>query len=341
MDYTIFPNFNSILWLMIAPPAWGKTYRLLDLFQKRSDVVYVFVSPLRALANEFNDKISSQFHSLLIENFKSWEKFSGQEQVIILTPELLLGQLHRLNRIDRPILFILDEFHLYSYWGTTFRECMWEGLIEIALTEKPVLAMTATYGQREEDFFINQLRNQMELIVKIDQGNQRLLYPPSEIRFISPNLKSKIKYFVLFELEKKKQGSVLFFVEYRALVQEYEKIFSSLGFRVLSCIGGEAAQFSLRLHQVPDPDLIIATTVLSHGVNLPKISSILFSYELKNDDFWIQMVGRGGRKGEKYNLYTFDKRNISCWSKLKSFVKLKWILIISSLSPWDPFADED
>jgi superfamily II DNA or RNA helicase len=341
MDYEICPDFNSTLWLMIAPPAWGKTYRLLDLFRKRSDVLYIFVSPLRALANEFNEKISPQFQSLLIEGHKNWQQFLGDEQVVIVTPELILGQLFRLNRVDRPILFILDEFHLYSYWGTTFRESMWETLIEIALTEKPILAMTATYGQLEENFFINQLKNQIEIIVKIDQGNQRLLYPPSEIRLISPNLRGKIKYFVLHELEKKKRGSVLFFVEYRSLVQEYEKIFSSLGFRVLSCVGGEAAQFSLKLQQFPDPDLIIATTVLSHGVNLPKISSILFSYELKNDDFWIQMVGRGGRKGETYNLYTFDKRKISYWSKLKSFVKLNWIIIISSLSPWDSFANED
>lgn len=237
MDYSSFPDFHSTLCLVIAPPAWGKTYRLLELFRQRPDVLYVFVSPLRALANEFHQKIGHEFHSLLIENNQSWKAFRGTEQVVIATPETLVGRLNYLDEQSRLVLFILDEFHLYSYWGTTFRECMWECLIEIALTEKPILAMTATYGEQEEDFFLKQLQNQIHMIIKMDLGNQKLLYPPKDFHFLFPHLQKDMKYFVLHELEKKKSGTVLLFVQYRLQVLQFEKLFSDLGFSVLTCLG--------------------------------------------------------------------------------------------------------
>ena len=53
-------------------------------------------------------------------------------------------------------------------------------------------------------------------------------------------------------------------------------------------------------------DLIVATTAISHGVNLPEIHRIYFAYPFKNRDFWIQMVGRGGRKGECFQVHTMD-----------------------------------
>jgi superfamily II DNA or RNA helicase len=341
MEYFYAPDLHSTLTLIIAPPAWGKTYRLLELFRQRPEVLYVFVSPLRALANEFHQKICSEFQTLLIENNQSWMSFCGIEQVIIATPETLVGRLSFQENLFRPVLFILDEFHLYSYWGTTFRECMWESMIEIALTGKPMLAMTATFGEKEELFFQEQFQNQIEQIIKINYGNQTLLYPPKKKFYVFSHMKKNIRDFVLFELEKKQTGTVLFFVQYRKQVELYEKLFSDCGYQVLSCVGGEAEEFSQKLKHTSAPNLIIATTVLSHGVNLPKISCILFSYEVQNFDFWIQMVGRGGRKGESYNLYTFDPEQISRWSKLKSLVKLHWILMISHLSPWEAFANED
>ena len=57
-------------------------------------------------------------------------------------------------------------------------------------------------------------------------------------------------------------------------------------------------------------------------MNLTEIKKVFISYEVKNYDFWLQMIGRGGRRGSDYEVYTFDTFHCSKKELLKNKFKI-------------------
>ncbi len=339
MDLSFCLNYSNSLWLLVAPPAWGKTYQLKNLFREHPETNFLFVAPLRALANEFSQSLENEFSVQLIKSKSCWQK-KTKANIFLCTPETLDPEF----LTSRSWMVVLDEFHLYSYWGTTFREIMWERLLDILVSENPVLALTATWGEEQKEFFQTQFSEQLEHFNQIVVANQTLKYLPSQIHYIPKMFSHHYPILLEHELERKKSGTILYFVPYRQQVYTLSQKMKEQGYTVLSCVGGEANTFTQELNLCPHPDLIICTTVLSHGVNLPPLQTLFLSYPVKNLDFWIQMVGRGGRRGEEYRLYTMDnwstKFGLNLWSKLTSLVRLGWILLMRKLLPWNDCADE-
>lgn len=310
MIETAVKNLDGLT-LLIAPPAWGKTQLLKKLFEEKQNY-FVFISPLRALANEFYENIKDQFQVLNIERMTDWKNLKKDDQIIIVTPELLTE--HRLHFLSQRTM-ILDEFHLYFYWGTSFREEMWRGLIDICTISKKIVALTATMSESNFSFMREQFKNFEQEITIIDVGNQRLKNKPQKIVYLNSKEPTTWKYFVNLEQE----STILLFCQFRNQVRKLEKYYQEQGVNVLSCLGGEASHFSQKLKLNPRPQLIISTTVLSHGVNLPRLDKIVFTYKVANEDFWIQMVGRGGRKGECFEVITYDQFMLNKWLKFRSF----------------------
>ena len=52
-------------------------------------------------------------------------------------------------------------------------------------------------------------------------------------------------------------------------------------------------------------------------MNLPEIKKVFIDYEIKNYDFWLQMIGRGGRQGSEYHVYTSDLFHVSKAERFK------------------------
>lgn len=295
--------------LFIAPPAAGKTRYLLQMF-KQDHWKFIFISPLRALADEFFLEAQKVTSTLLFscaqerkEIFKKWKEL--KEGVLILTPELWDEKF----LLQQNILLILDEVHLYEMWGETFRPKMREVFFSCATSGLPLLGLTATLSLEiqnkwEEEFILT-----FDDFVILDFGNEKLKYLPCyEVcvphwlgqSFLQRRLEQEIKH-------KKEEETFLIFCAYRSQVEFLKKKFVKEGLSVLSCMGGQTRIFRQDLFKNPRPDLILATTALSHGVNLPILSKIFIMYEVKNKDLWLQMVGRGGRKGEEYVLYHLDR----------------------------------
>jgi hypothetical protein len=67
-------------------------------------------------------------------------------------------------------------------------------------------------------------------------------------------------------------------------------------------------------------------------VNLPKLEKIFFTYKVSNIDFWIQMVARGGRKGEAYKVYALEKPFVLPWSQWKNLCQLGFLWLKLKLS---------
>jgi ATP-dependent DNA helicase RecQ len=265
---------NNDLLIFTAPPAAGKTHLITHLIQDLDQIPLV-ISPLRALANECLTKWGAR--------------------CVVMTPEewLKKGNSHQ--------VVILDEFHLFFYWGDSFRPQMWEAFFELVQKAELVILLTATLTD-EMVSLIKSYSCQFDRMIWVNHGNQILKYRPQ--KYYKAYKKKWMEDFLL--TMDHAQGVNLIFCAYRAEVMIWEKLLKQQGYLVWTCVGGEASLFSLKVQSERAPNFIVATTVLSHGVNLPNISRIFFLYKVQNLDFWIQMVARGGRRGEAFEVFALE-----------------------------------
>ena len=296
--------------LLIAPPGWGKTYKLLNWI-KTSPSPCVFVFPLRALCEEvYQSALERRISCFCLRSWKDREVYQKMNsKLLIATPELLQG----ISIADRIVL--VDEFHLFFYWGESFRESMYEFMEEHLDQAKEVIFLSATISTDIKEKINNLFSTNYSELRIWDFGNQKLKNMP----------KAVLPYFSKSDLMKavyynKRRGTGLIFCQYRKEVNDLADELRGRGFSVISCVGGEAYEFSLKLFERNNWDFIVATTVVSHGVNLPVISEIFFTYKIKNLDFYLQMVGRAGRDGSDFRIHTL------CLKYFKSKLYLKGIM---------------
>lgn len=276
--------------VLTSPPASGKTFWISQLGELLNGELLV-ISPLRALADECRQKWKSD--------------------ILVMTPE------EWLKKRDQRRIVIFDEYHLFLYWGDSFRPLMWEVFYELSQTADLTILLTATMSQEMKDL-ITRFTSQFDTIRWCDFGNQKLKNLPRKY------LKAPSRKWILKEIERQQEGDVtsLIFCKYRNEVLALEKELTALGYNCVSCVGGEAKYMKDKLLRNPSPDFIIATTVLSHGVNLPAIRKIFFLYEIQNLDFWIQMVARGGRQGESYEVIALEGPNQLKWNFLHNYLRI-------------------
>ncbi len=295
--------------ILTSPPASGKTYFVQQLAKKLSDVPVV-ISPLRALANEC---------------LNNWG-----EACVVMTPE------EWMRKPKDSSVVVIDEFHLFFYWGDTFRPVMWEAFYEIVQKAEVVILLTATLDAGMQEVIKN-FDSQFHHIQWWDFGNQRLRFVPTEYIVIKNEewMKNLILHF------KWGGGVHLIFCHYRSQVRSWQSLLEQKGYRVWSCVGGEANVFSEMMGCEEAPDFIIATSVLSHGVNLPQIKIIFLFYAIEDLNFWIQMVARGGRKGESFTVYALEKPYGLKWSPwnnllahLRLSLKMRVHLLTEQIQEW-------
>lgn len=311
IDLLPLVQLDNSLNLLIAPPAWGKTTILLDLF-KRSNRRWVFLSPLRALANEFYVRSCKVISSILVSNSTERDQLvrafiSQQRSLLIITPELCNEKFFtQVEALDEKPIFIFDEFHLFYYWGESFRPVMREIFFAVGNSNSSVLALSATISAKNMELMKIDVQNGFEQSFIIDFGNHTFRNHPSQIFYYPGIFKRKFIKSFEYDLVKSRGKCLLFFCQYRSQVDQLVERYHRLGYSVLGCKGGEAAEFTNQLMKVGTPDCIFATTTLSHGVNLPSIDKVYLGYPVRNLDFWIQMAARGGRNGSPYVVHTFD-----------------------------------
>ncbi|RLA62511.1 MAG: hypothetical protein DRQ88_12935 [Epsilonproteobacteria bacterium] len=317
--------------LMLAPPGWGKT-RILRSLYKDFDRKIIFISPLKALANEF---ASSDLENILYverrcEKEKLFQFIKKRKALLVLTPEIMDEQYFlELKGAGEKYLIVFDEFHLFYFWGWDFRPLLWESTMGLAETGIAILGLSATFGKEWIEVWQRDFKNSCEDLYLLNLGNQVLKNHPSKI-YCSPFKKAFHRRF-LYEM-KKNEGIMLYFCKYRNEVDRWVEYFELRKIPVLGCKGGEVGDFIKRLESMPSPRCIFSTSALSHGVNLPSIAKIFIGYQLKDLNFWIQMVGRGGRKGEPFELFhqdTFKKQGFfkfllfDLWLRLLKLCELK------------------
>ena len=326
IDLLPFTIIKDSVLLILAPPGWGKTTLILDLYERTTSKI-VFISPLRALAEEFYNRASEKKNVFRAKSSESIEEFLSKEKSMLVAtaekvPESLLERGEKEN-----ILYIFDEFHLFYYWGDTFRPVLLERLMCAANSKAQVLVMTATMDESLLRRWEDEFKNSMSHCYKVNLGNQLLLNKPQKIynlRLLNERVLNRS--FIREATDWSLDGTVLLFVRYRDDVQKWVNLCDKLNIKSIGCVGGEIDDFLNALKLCPKPKCIISTSALSHGVNLPTISKVFISYPVDNMDFWIQMVGRGGRDGSNFDVYEVEK-----WNWFENPEKLFWNIYNSML----------
>lgn len=314
------------LLLLLAPPGWGKTSLLLDLFNLKVSK-FAFISPLRALAEEFSQRVSEFGRvwtpSSQVEMKKSLLAFSNSSKgVLVLTPELMTENV--LSYLEeKKVLTVLDEFHLYHYWGETFRPKMLDALMGLCNANIPLIGLTATFDEKVKLWWKSYSHHNDLKTSIIDLGNQTLLNAPFRINFIGwLSSKNRMKLVLNFSNSKadlKKRNLV--FMPYRRQVEVWVRELRKRKKAVLGCVGGEVIEFMEKLNSNPPPDWILSTTCLSHGVNLPNIERVFLLSKIEEKDFYIQMIARGGRNGEPFEVFQVQGDEIPWKTKLLETIK--------------------
>ena len=242
--------------LLTSPPASGKTFWIESFCLASAGLKVLVISPLRALRDECLEK---------------WG-----ESILVMTPEEWM-----MKSIEVDIV-IFDEFHLYFFWGDSFRPQMWEVFYDLASSSKLAVLLTATWNPEMQVEF-KKFEEQFEEKLWLDFGNQVLKTYP--VRYVKLPARAWVEDLVTCAPEGRE--TALIFCAYREEVFAWGRKLREQGYRVWTCVGGEAKHMRHLIKTEAPPDYIVSTTVLSHGVNLPVISKIYFFYELGDIDFWI------------------------------------------------------
>lgn len=288
--------------LVIAPPGWGKTYKLLNAIKKHKRKT-VFVFPLRALCDEvYLSSIKLGINTCNCRTLADFRKVDWDYiDLVLTTPECIDENPEAYLPSDTVL--ILDECHLIYYWGESFRERMFDCYLSLLSLELPLLLLSATINFELLEKFTSHLELNYQDIFKCDFGNQKLKNMPKSVFYYPRVLKHHLMNEIYFSNNSK---TSLVFCKYRNEVFELSQKLEAMNYKVLSCVGGEAKEFVEKLQITEQLDFIVATSVVSHGVNLPEISKIIFTYKIENLDFYIQMLGRGGRDGSDFEVHTHN-----------------------------------
>ena len=301
--------------LVTAPPGWGKTYKTLSAL-KKLNIKIVFIFPLRALCDEvYLSAIEMGINAINLRSPRDWEVIQqGDFKLTLCTPELFPG-----GEFFKDTIFVLDEFHLFYYWGESFRNQLLEVYFEIASGSQPLILLTATASRKILEKTSRDLAFNYQEIIHINIANQKLKNSPDKIIYYPKYFKKWMVDDYLYNLQN---GCSLIFCQYREEVHLLGKALKAKGFNVLTCVGGEAKEFVQGLMSTKDVQFIVATSVISHGVNLPQIKKIYLTYNVDKIDFYIQMVGRGGRDGSKFELHTRNNNYFNKREMIRAFLNL-------------------
>lgn len=299
-----FYNIENAL-LLVAPPGWGKTYKLLDWAQN-STKSFIYLSPLRALSEEIyksaSDLMSDVHFTKTRSEFEKMMKENSYFKFLIVGFEVfnLKKEFDQKNTI-----VVLDEFHLIYHWGRDFRPILFDTYIDLVVKNYKLLFLSATMKKEN----LESLPLELESCYYLDLGNHQLKNEPQKTFYYPKKWQALLYDNLKLQIEIGASHTILVFCPYREEVKRLHYLYQK-DYSVLSCVGGEAREFSRKLSSLHSPpDIIFSTTCLSHGVNLPKISHIFFLYEVKDLDFFIQMTGRGGRKGEEFVVHCLENRS--------------------------------
>ncbi|WP_338132722.1 DEAD/DEAH box helicase, partial [Mammaliicoccus vitulinus] len=242
--------------------------------------------------------------------------------VLYLSPETLQARSDIKMLIgDRNIgVVIIDEAHIVTTWGKSFRADYWYLGIYLAKLRKeykfPIVTFTATaiYGGRE-DMYLD-TRNSLNMISPISYfGDVRREDLIMKVRSSQKDLdaegrdyrktKNTLALKHLQQAEKLNQKSLLYFPTVRLLLDFYNfvnlnepEIAKKTG-KYYGTLQKEEKDEVLREYKSGDIQFVLATKAFGMGIDIPDINNVYHYAPTGNVVDYIQEIGRAARDKDK------------------------------------------
>lgn len=324
MNHSMF--FPRSFFLLLAPPAWGKT-RLFHQWLADEARPFLYISPLRALAEEVKRGVGQRPGHVEwkgTQSLSEWAAPAEHARVLVVTPEQL-GELPwlQLAVLAPDAVVVWDEVHLIQLWGESFRERLlecWWGFSESGLCG---VGLTATASEEFMLFLRATWEGLGTTLILGDAGNYQFRWEPRRW------LRGPEGWLARVLEASTPEGNTLVFVRHRHEVDQWVARLRAQGQAVVGCKGGETLAFSQSVSQLPCPVFIIATSCLSHGVNLPRLERVVLLYHEADPALFHQMVTRGGRRGEAFEVWHPWRREFGVRGHWKSWAWLASQVVVA------------
>ncbi len=170
-----------------------------------------------------------------------------------------------------------------------------------------MVGLSATVDQE----LSQELRNLVEYnhgnYEELNYGNFQFLNHPKRKIVFHEKDKLTFNRLLLRMIRKEKNKRFLIFCQRREEVFNWINLLQKLGVKSLGAVGGSVEKFRHQLKNSIDNQVIVATSCLGHGVNLPSIDYLAINYDEQDYGLWLQMATRAGRRGEEFSIFYCKK----------------------------------
>lgn len=308
--------------LALLPTGAGKSicFQVPTIYQRG---ICIVISPLIALMqDQVKDLVSKNLKAVLLGSQLSAQEESivfkeieaKKFQFIYCSPEKL-AQKHFQNLLSGlPIqLFAIDEAHCISQWGYDFRPSYRKlDFIKKTFPKIPILAMTASAIPLV----------QKDMLVQLGLQDANLITD----QFLRPNLsyqvkKETVKLFVLKNLLKDLDGSVIIYCNTRNNVAQLTSMLSSYGFNVSGYHAGMELYERKKVQEDWMQDktqVIVSTSAFGMGINKTNVRAVIHFDIPGSIEQYYQEAGRAGRDGLAAKaILLYQQNDLDYWNQLQ------------------------
>ena len=308
--------------LALLPTGAGKSicFQVPTIFQRG---ICIVISPLIALMqDQVKDLVSKNLKAVLLGSQLSAQEESivfkeieaKKYQFIYCSPEKLAQKHFQTLLSGLPIqLFAIDEAHCISQWGYDFRPSYRKlDFIKKTFPTIPILAMTASAIPLV----------QKDMLVQLGLKDANLITD----QFLRPNLsyqvkKETVKLFVLKNLLKDLNGSVIIYCNTRNNVAQLTSMLSSYGFNVSGYHAGMELYERKKVQEDWMQDktqVIVSTSAFGMGINKTNVRAVIHFDIPGSIEQYYQEAGRAGRDGLAAKaILLYQQNDLDYWNQLQ------------------------
>lgn len=308
--------------LALLPTGAGKSicFQVPTIYQRG---ICIVISPLIALMqDQVKDLVSKNLKAVLLgsqlstqeESIVFKEIESKKYQFIYCSPEKLAQKHFQTLLSGLPIqLFAIDEAHCISQWGYDFRPSYRKlDFIKKTFPKIPILAMTASAIPLV----------QKDMLVQLGLQDANLITD----QFLRPNLsyqvkKETVKLFVLKNLLKDLDGSVIIYCNTRNNVAQLTSMLSSYGFNVSGYHAGMELNERKKVQEDWMQDktqVIVSTSAFGMGINKTNVRAVIHFDIPGSIEQYYQEAGRAGRDGLAAKaILLYQQNDLDYWNQLQ------------------------
>ncbi len=308
--------------LALLPTGAGKSicFQVPTIYQRG---ICIVISPLIALMqDQVKDLVSKNLKAVLLGSQLSAQEESivfkeieaKKYQFIYCSPEKLAQKHFQTLLSGLPIqLFAIDEAHCISQWGYDFRPSYRKlDVIKKTFPAIPILAMTASAIPLV----------QKDMLVQLGLQDANLITD----QFLRPNLsyqvkKETVKLFVLKNLLKDLNGSVIIYCNTRNNVAQLTSMLSSYGFNVSGYHAGMELYERKKVQEDWMQDktqVIVSTSAFGMGINKTNVRAVIHFDIPGSIEQYYQEAGRAGRDGLAAKaILLYQQNDLDYWNQLQ------------------------